>query len=57
MIVDYWELVVDLSRSWKVISCVIGEHVNYCPHEPVLVLEDEENWDFLSPVELGKHMP
>ena len=54
------KLFVDLPIGWKrhqIILTVIEEHVNYCPRELVLVLEDEETWDFLSPVESDKHMP
>ena len=60
MIVDLQKcqkLIVDLLRSWKLISTVTEDYVNYCLHEPALVLKDEETLDYLSPVELYKRMP
>ncbi len=57
MIVDLQKcrkFVVDLMRSWTMILSVTEEYVNYC-HQ--LLPEDEEIRDYLSPVELGKHMP
>lgn len=49
--------VLEACWGWKTILSVTEENVNYCLHEPALILEDEETREYLSPVELYKRMP